>query len=91
MSESPLSYFEFACQKSGAGIDSRSSVCRMNCRGFDTLHALHALFLSQDLRKQALLWLRDLQGGRYAEIRRPKPPAKIDLSSLIAVRAPSPG
>jgi hypothetical protein len=62
----------------------------MNCRGFDTLRALHALFLSGDLRKHALFRLRDLQSGRYAEIRRPEPPAKIDLSSLIAACAPSP-
>jgi hypothetical protein len=41
----------------------------MNCRGFDAFRALHALILSGDLRKQALLRLRDLQGGRYAEIR----------------------
>jgi len=69
MSESPLSSFEFAFQKSGAGVGRRSSVCRMNCRGFDAFRALHALILSGDLRKQALLRLRDLQGGRYAEIR----------------------
>jgi hypothetical protein len=63
----------------------------MNCRGFDTVRALHALILSGDLRKQALFRLRDLQGGRYAEIRRPKPPAKINLSSLVAICATSPG
>src|SRR5258708_288149 len=79
-----------AKKKSGGGVDRHSSVCRMNCRGFDNLRSPHSLFLSGDLHRQALLQLNYLRGGSFAEIRHHKPPANIELSSLLEVRALSP-
>src|SRR5258708_15880692 len=79
-----------AKKKSGGGVDRHSSVCRMNFRGFDNLRSPHSLFLSGDLHRQALLQLNYLRGGSFAEIRHHKPPANIELSSLLEVRSLSP-